>query len=389
VLTDPFDADEAPFAPNDRKAAHDWYLAERANLLAVARAAAQARLDEICWQLAACLQTLQGAHGDTDDRLILGELGLQAALRLGDRRAEARMRQALGFALKAAGRNDRALERHREALEIFTAQDDRLGVVEALNSIGLIHLRYRQLDDAADRFEHTARLSKAANHRAWHAVALDNLAHTRLEQGLLEQAIQLAEQAMRAHRELGTEGAPLLETLLTLIRAQRESGQLDLAESYVRSAEQIFASGARNAGLEVDLALERAAIKLRRGEAEDAGEIYLNCLRLQNRLTDPSRDAATYSGIGETLSAQGRAAEAIDFHRRAVAARRPLPDGYRLGRELVLLADCLDAVGQAEEAQALRAEAAESLRLLGDPRARALHSRLSASMPAPPPLSGS
>ena len=40
----------------------------------------------------------------TTPGLGVGELGLQAARRLGDRRAEARMLQALGFAEKAAGR---------------------------------------------------------------------------------------------------------------------------------------------------------------------------------------------------------------------------------------------------------------------------------------------
>ena len=296
------------------------------------------------------------------------------------------MRQALGFAMKAAGQSERALDHHRAALEIFAAEDDTLGVIEALNSIGLIHLRHRELDDAADRFEQTTRLADEHDYRAWHAVALDNLAHTRLEQGRSAQAIELAEQAMRAHRELGTEGAPRLETLITLIRAHRESGHLDLAEHHADSAEQILEGGTRYAGLEVDIALERAAVKLLRGEADSAGEIYLHCLRLQHRLTDPSREAATFSGIGETLSKQGRTVEAIDFHRRAVAARRSLPDGYRLARELALLADCLDGVGRTDEAQALRTEAAESVRPFSDPRAAALRAGL--STPAPPPRSG-
>lgn len=379
VLTDTSDSYEAPFAAADRKAANDWYVAEHANLLALARAATQAGFDEICWQLAASVQTLQGAHGDTGDRLLMGKLGLQAARRLGDPRAEARMLQALGFAQKAAGHSDRALECHREALEIFTAQDDRLGVIEALNSIGLIHLRRRDLDDAAGHFERTAILAGEQDHRAWQAVALDNLARTRLEQGVPSQAIELAGQATLAHRELGTAGAPRLETLITLIQAQRESGRLDLAEDSARSAQQLLESGTRHAGLEIDIALERAAIALQRGDADGAAELYLNCLRLQHQFSDPSREAATYCGIGETLTVQNRASEAVDFHRRAVAARRPLQNAYRLARELVLLADSLDAAGRPEESQAFRSEAADLLGPLADARAATLLARLSTS----------
>ncbi len=383
VLTADSGAYVAPFAPRDRKAANDWYVAERANLLPLAHAAAQAQLDEICWQLAATVQTLQGAHGDTDDRLLMGELGLQAARRIGDRAAEARLLQALGFAQKAAGHPDHALRHHREALGIFTAEDDRLGVIEALNSIGLIHLRRRELEEAAGRFEQTARLAEAHDHRAWQAVALDNLARTRLEQGRLSNAVELAGRAAHAHREIGTEGAPRLETLITLIRAHQESGRLDEAEECARGAEQILGGGTRYAALEIDIALERAAITLQRGDADGAAEMFLTCLRLQHRLNDQSREAATYCGIGETLSRQGRAHEAVDFHRRAVAARRTLPDGYRLALELTFLAESLDAVGGTDEAHAFRTEAEGLLRPFDDPRAAALRDRL--SMPATPP----
>ncbi|HEU5356630.1 MAG TPA: tetratricopeptide repeat protein [Actinocrinis sp.] len=371
-----YDSYEPPFAQHDRKAANEWYVAERANVLAVAHVAAQVQLDEICWQMAASVQTLQGAHGDTDDRLVMGALGLQAARRIADRNAEAKMLQALGFAEKAAGQSDLALDHHRKALEIFTDQGSRPGIIEALNSIGLIHLRRRELDHAAEHFERAMRLAEADDHHAWRAVAVDNLARTRLEQGLLAQAIELAEQATEAHRELGTEGAPRLETLITLIKAYRESGRLDMAEECARSAEQILGGGTRYAGLEVDIALERAAVTLQRGDIEAASEMYLNALRIQRRLSDPSREAATYSGIGETLSAQGRAVEAIDFHRRALATRRTLPDPYRLAFELCLLAESLDAAGQADEAQTLRTEAEGLLRPLGDPRAAALRARL-------------
>ncbi len=376
VVTNVPDSYRAPFAPDDRKAANEWYVAERANLLALAHKAAQSRFDEIGWQLAASLQTLQGAHGDTDDRLAMGLLGLQAARRAGDRRAEARMLQALGFAQKAAGRTSQALEYHRAALELFDAQEDRVGVTEALNSIGLIHLRHRELEQAADCFERTIHRTEAQAHRAWHAVALDNLARTRLEQGLLPSAIELAEKATQAHREIGTEGAPRLETFITLIRAYRESGLLDRAQECVRDAEQILEGGTRYAALEFNIALERAAIASQLGDADEALEIYLRCLRLQNQPHDAAREAAAYSSIGETLRKQGRADEAIDFHRRAVAGWRTLPNAYRLALELVLLAESLAAVGREDEARTFRSEARQLLLPFTDPRAAALLTRL-------------
>jgi len=379
----------APFAPNDRKAANQWYVAERANLNALAHIAAGSLFDEITWQLSATLHTLQGAHGDVDDRLAMGRLGLESARRLSDRKAEAKMHQVLGFAEKARGRTRHSVEHHRAALEIFTTQEDSLGVIEALNSIGLIHLRHRELDDAADCFGRTRQMAEIDNHRAWYAVATDNLARTRLEQGLLPQAVENALAAMQAHQEVGSEGAPLLETLITLIRAHREGGRLRQAEEHVRSAEEVLRSGTRYLGLEVDIALERAAIALLGGDVEGASEMYVNCVHLQRPLSDPSREAAIYSGIGETLRRLGRIREATDFHRRAAAARRALPDAYQLALALSLLAESLDALDETDEADTFREEAKTLLQPFEDPRAAALRACLADSTwsrwkPAPP-----
>jgi tetratricopeptide (TPR) repeat protein len=379
VLTDDRPAaDIRPQILSDQASAHEWFLAERANLLALVRVSAVARLDEMTWQLSATLQTLQGAHNAADDRLTMGRLGLEATRRLGDRGAEARMLQALGFADKAAGRIERAAEHHRAALEIYERRRDTLGAVEALNSIGLIHLRRRELDDAVTCFERAVTLAVIHGHRAWYAVALDNLAQTRLDAGMLSEAVGLAETALRAHEEVGSAGGPRLETLITLIRAHRESGHPDQAEEYASTAERLLASGSRYLGLEVDVLLERAAIMRLLGDFDSAYEAYATCLQHLRQLNDSSREAAAYTGIGRILDQTSRVREAVDFHRRATSARRNEPDGYQLAAALDCLAESLDALGESSEARVCRAEAEELLSPFADLRASALHARLAA-----------
>lgn len=372
VLTDDPAADISPQTMDDQASAHEWFLTERANLLALARAAEAARLDETIWQLAATLQTLHGAHNTVDDRLTMGRLGLEAARRLGDRGAEAGMLQVLGYAHKSAGRIERAAEHHRAALEIYESRSDALGIIEALNSMGLICLRRRELGDAIACFQRAVGLAETHGHRAWYAVASNNLALARFDAGMISEAIGQAEAALRAHDEAGSTGEARLETLITLIRAHRESGRLDQAEEYVRTAEHIFARGSRYLRLEVDVLLERAALRCLHREFDGAYEAYAKCLQLLRQLNDLSREAAAYTGIGGVLDQTSRIREAVDFHRRAAGARRDGPDGYQLAVALSFLADSLDALGEASEAHGYRVEAEEVLRPFDDRRASAL-----------------
>lgn len=366
----------SPLTLDDQESANAWFLAERANLLALAHTASDAQLDDVTWQLSASLQTLQGAHGAGDDRLTMGRLGLAAARRLGDSNAQAKMSQVLGFGYKAAGRLDRAAEEHRHALELYTARDDVLGVVEATNSIGLIHLRRREFDAAASCFQTATRLAEEQEQRTWHAVVLDNLARTRLSMGMVAQAIDAAEAAVCAHEEIVTQGATRVEALITLIRALRESGHPDRAEVHIRRAEEIFAGGMHFLALEIDVLLERAAIMSSRGDIGGASETCLKCLQLLRKLSDPGREAATYTAIGRILREQGRTDEAIEFHRRAAATLRGHHDAFQLAVTFSSLAELLDIAGLQDEARTCRAEANDLLSQFDDPRVTNLRAQL-------------
>jgi tetratricopeptide (TPR) repeat protein len=194
--------------------------------------------------------------------------------------------------------------------------------------------------------------------------------------GMLAQAIDVAEAAVRAHEEIGTQGATRVEALITLIRAHRESGQLDRAEDHIRRAEEIFAGGMHFLALEVDVLLEHAAIMSSRGDIDGASETCLKCLHLLRKLSDPGREAATYTAIGRTLREQGRTDEAIEFYRRAAATLRGHHDAFQLAVSLISFAELLDAAGRRDEARTCRAEANDLLSPFDDPRVTDLRAHL-------------
>jgi tetratricopeptide (TPR) repeat protein len=365
---------------DDRQAAADWYREERPNLLALSRTLAHARMDRELWQLAATLWPLQDAHGAVDDWLEIARLGLQAANRLGDPRARAATLQNAALAHKAAGELEPTSGCFRDTLALYTALGDAAGIAATSTGAGLLHLHRRDLEQAAEHFARAERHAHSHGLHTWSATALNNLAYTRLEQGRTREAAETAERALHAHNRAGSHGAAHLEALLTLIRAHREHGDLQRAEQYADTAQRIIAAGERHLGVQVDILLERAALASARGEHDTALEQYWQCEQLQHPLPGRAREATALTGSGRALTALGRPHEAADFHHRAVALRRTLPDPYRLADALTALADAMDADNQEHEhSRMYRDEALTLLARLPDPRAATLRATLTRS----------
>jgi tetratricopeptide (TPR) repeat protein len=372
ILTTPPSPDIHPLAFADYAAGTDWFRAEQANLLALARVAAAGGLDEITWQLPATVHPAYDAHGALDDWLETSRLGLDAARRLGDRGAEAAVLQPYGYACKTARQFDQAAGAHQRALEIYTELGDQTGMLQAANSLGLTHLRQRDLDHATACFEQTLALAQQSGDLPWTAVALDNLASTLQEKGQHQQAIALAEQALCLYQSSISDLRVRIDPLLTLARANRETGHMTDAQGYIDAAAEIIAGGVVYLPTECAIQLEQAYLALAQSHYDQALEAFWRCINLQRSLGDRSQEAVAFDGLGQTLLALDRGQEAADFHRTASSTHRSLGDPWRLAQSLAHFADALEGTGNFDEVWATRTEAVMLLDIFTDPTAVAL-----------------
>ncbi|MFI7146864.1 tetratricopeptide repeat protein [Nonomuraea sp. NPDC050022] len=117
-------------------AALDWLEKERPNVLALLRAVAAGEWDELVWQLAEALWPLYHERKHYADWIETNRLGVAAALRVGDRAVEARMRNQVARAHLELGETDQAqaelVHAHQAARE---AADPRMEAV-VLESLG-------------------------------------------------------------------------------------------------------------------------------------------------------------------------------------------------------------------------------------------------------------
>ncbi|WP_322621082.1 tetratricopeptide repeat protein [Streptomyces acidicola] len=137
------------------------------------------------------------------DWLELGRIGLEAAEGEDDSRARTRLLINTGIAHRALNNFSEGLDALGWAVTLARGSDSRFDEAHALNLIGLIHLRRRDLDLADTHFGQALSLYRDLDHRQSTATVLSNIASTRLSAGRLPEATAFHRQAAAVHRDLG------------------------------------------------------------------------------------------------------------------------------------------------------------------------------------------
>jgi hypothetical protein len=121
VLIDPPVLEVSPLDFADYNEAFRWYEAEQANFVAATRAAADAGLHRLAWQLPAVLWSIYAVQNPFEDWISTGRIGLDSARRIQDRFGEAELLASLGMAHLQSQQLDRAEEFHQSALTVREA----------------------------------------------------------------------------------------------------------------------------------------------------------------------------------------------------------------------------------------------------------------------------
>jgi tetratricopeptide (TPR) repeat protein len=130
-------------------------------------------------------------RADFDAAVAAGEEAIQVAREIGWRAGEAFACYALGMALGAGGRYDRALPLAHESLSIAEEIEHTQWIVAALRLQGELELDLLQLDRARDRFAKGLELAKAINSSFWEGGLSAGLSRAAIQNGDLKLASTL------------------------------------------------------------------------------------------------------------------------------------------------------------------------------------------------------
>lgn len=312
-----------------------WAEAERENLAALTRWAADHGFHRHAWQLPGTINEILDRYGQ-GELIELHKLALSAA----------------------------RIDKH---------QDAESGT---LNNLGAAYIAIHDYQQAVTYLRQSISVARAAGYREAELAACANLASIHLRYGDADAAVELCTYLLTESREIGyAEGEAA--ALQRLGEANRLLGRYMEAERYSREALLISErSGALRPQATTHATL--AALYLAAGEPEPAAEHSAVAQDLYRRAKDEAARSDALVAMAEIRRTQGRFADSVGDARQALAIATKLADSHRRARALTILAEVLAASGQADAADRVCAEASALLSELSGPDVEPLSDRVRA-----------
>lgn len=336
-----------------------WLDAERPNLIAAIRHAAEHGPAVMAWQLADALRGYLWIGQHVGEWLATAHHGLQAAQESGHRPAEAAMHANLGTLYLRLGEYARSVEHHDHAIDLYRELGDKDAEAGALNNLSLVHRRSGDLVAARDTLVRCLEMLRSAPADSV-STGLYNLGQLAVELGEIDGAVEHFSQALAL--------APNADSHTYLGMALRLQGRPAEARAHLERALEI---GNVPAG-ESETLENLAALELAAGDTDAALSLASRALSLVADGGDPQVATSVRITLGETYRALLDLDAAAGLFEQALATARRI--GYASGevRALIALAGVLRDLDRPDDAQAAADQAARRSAELG---LRALENR--------------
>ncbi|MFI9628534.1 tetratricopeptide repeat protein [Streptomyces sp. NPDC052042] len=234
-----------------RDEALDWLDAERANLLAVLRLAAEERWHDAVWRLCESLWALYHSRKHHADWIEAHRLGIEAAQHEARPDVEVRMRNQLARAQYELGEFERAGSELSAAADLLgVVEDPRLGGV-VWESQGLIAMALGRPDEARRLFERALDANTAREDQHGIVVQSYNIGQALVAGGRWQEALDVLDGAAATARDTGDDA---MQPRIGLVRARALIGQ----ERWEQAVSAVFAAADQAARLKQYAKLDQA-----------------------------------------------------------------------------------------------------------------------------------
>lgn len=253
----------------------DWFHTERPSLLAITEQAAAAQLDVTTYQLCWALATYLDRQYFWQDLQRIERIALDAARRLGDRRAEAYAERELARAYTWQHRFPEADTHYHRALELFGSIGDLIGTAQTHYSLGWIRGLQDQFDTALSHAETALNILGDDGPPEARAETLNEVGWFYAQVGNANAAFRHCREALALHQRIG--------------HREGEAQTLD------------------------SLGFIHHAL----GRSNEAIRCYREAVARWSELSDRYYEAAALEGLGEVCRSVGRIAEAREAWERS------------------------------------------------------------------------
>ncbi len=231
------------------------------------------------------------------------EQALAICRRDGDRIGEARALGYLGTAEYCRGRYQQSAGCHRKALAIYLETGDHAGEARELHGIGVVDLRQGRYEEAAGHLRRSLALFRDAGLRSGEAYVLGNLGELELRQGRYVQAAGHLRQSLRLGREIGSRLGQA-QTLAWLGISELRQGRRQQAIGHLRRSLALHRQSGNCSG-QAEALNGLGEAFLAASQVGRACARHAAALALAIRCDDKREQARAHRGIANACQASG------------------------------------------------------------------------------------
>jgi len=251
-----------------------WFDAERPNLMAVLRAAAEREWDDRIWQMGEAMWLMLFNRQVYEDWAEVTKLGVESAGRTGNRAAEARMRALLARAYHDRGELNRALSELNAGLAAAVPAGHGEVIAAIHEYLGTAYMSKGEYAKAIAEYEEARDFFVANGMRRGTALQDYHLGAALTKQGEPAKALAPLQSAVECMREIGDD-LNLARSMLHLGRAQKGDGSAEEARKTLHTSLQIAVSlGMRHVEAQAHETLAEIASEADEAEAAAAHRRY-------------------------------------------------------------------------------------------------------------------
>jgi hypothetical protein len=333
--------------------AMDWLERERPAILAAVHQAARAGLAELCYGIAMAVQPFLSLRAYHDDSHAMLSAALDVCLRTGDRRGEAMMLFALRTELVGIHDQDNALRDLGRAELLFRELDDRHGIAASVRAQAFVAYLHGRTTTALALFGQALEMTRAMYRDGETAYILQILGAIQLLHGSVDDARRILAEAIIPARAWN-KPMVVAQVLYRTGQAHLQAREPEAAVAVLQEALTLTRGSGDPTG-EAHILVELARAELQFG-AKDAASALLDIAVARART---GRDALSEGHALSAMAELGSAEHAVDHLTQAVERYRAAGGRVHEARALIELARAQHAAGDADAADATRAQATQ------------------------------
>lgn len=252
--------------------------------------------------------------------------------RIGDQNLECRVLGDLGLAYRFLGKPKKAIEYHKQALEISKLMKDASTEGNQLESLGIAYIYLSEHRRAIKCFQKALKIAEYIENRELEGKVLDNLGLAYRYLGETRKVIEYCEQALKIARENGdhrVEGNSLINQGVAYLYLGEPGKSFECLVQALKIYREIgYKRGEGSALGNLGLAYSYLS------EPIKAIEYCEQALKIAEEIGDRRREGNNLENIGAAYIHLGKPTKAIEYCKKALKITKEI--GYRLGEGEIL-----------------------------------------------------